>query len=79
MRAAIALCVGLVVVLLIAGFGESAWTTGALVLMLSCVGVCAWTWVTSERDFDEAVEAAKRFVAERNATEDARRPGGRPE
>jgi hypothetical protein len=78
MWAAIALSVGVVVALLIAGFGESAWTIGALVLMLSCFGVCGWAGITSQRDFDEAVEEAKRFVAERNAAEQARRSGGRP-
>lgn len=78
MWAAIAFCVGLVVVLLFAGFGDDAWTIGALVLMLSCFGVCAWAWITSQRDFDEAVAEAKRFVTERNAANDARRSDGRP-
>ena len=79
MWAAIALCVGLVVVLLFAGFGDNAWTIGALALMLSCFAVCGWAGITSQRDIDEAVAEAKRFVTERNAAEEASRPGGRPE
>lgn len=73
MWSAIALSVGLVVVLLIAGFGEGAWSIGALVLMLSCFGVCGWAGITSQHDIDEVVEEAKRFVAERQAAEEARR------
>lgn len=75
MWAALALSVGLVAVVLVVRFGQGAWSIGALILMLSCFGVCGWAGITSQHDIDEAAEEAKRFAAERQAAEYARRSG----
>lgn len=73
MWAAIALCLAVVAALLLAGLGDSAWSIGALLLIVSCFAACGWAGITSQHDIDQVVEEAKRLVAERQAAEDARR------
>lgn len=72
MWAAIAVCLAIIAVLLLAGLGDRAWSIGALLLILSCFGVCGWAGISSQHDIDEVVKEAKRLVAERQAAEDAR-------
>lgn len=73
MWAAIAVCLAIVAALLLAGLGDSAWSIGALLLVLSCFAVCGWAGISSQHDIDEVVKEAKRVVAERQAADEARR------
>lgn len=69
MWAGIAVSIMVLVVLLARGWGGDAWTIAAGVLLVICIGVCAYSAIVGERSaraIDEAIAGLS----------DARRPAG---
>lgn len=77
MWVAVALSGAAVVALLGAGRGDSAWSIGAAILIVSCIAVCSWAAFSAQRDIDEVVAEAKRFVAQREANSNSSANGRR--
>ena len=65
MRASIGVAAVLLVVLLVLGWGASAWRTAVGVLFLACIGVCVWAGVMSEQSSREVRTAAQRLAETR--------------
>lgn len=69
MWAGIAVSIMVLVVLLARGWAGDAWTIAAGVLLVTCIGVCAYSAIVAKRSARAIDEAVARLA-------DARRPAG---
>lgn len=63
----IAVSVLVLVVLLALGWGGNAWAAAAALLLFSCIAVCIWAAVASERSLRDVKREADRLAEARRA------------
>lgn len=67
MRLVVAVSGLVLVVLLALGWGGNAWAAAAALLLFSCIGVCIWAAVVSERSLRDVKREAERLAETRRA------------